>query len=735
MHEIEIVNESRRRFLQAGTGLTLAVYLNRGQAAPAAAASGKTGAAAPGAVEFEPNAFVRIGEDNSVTIIAKHLEMGQGTYTGLATLVAEELDAAWPQIRVEGAPADPKRYNNLLWGPMQGTGGSSAMANSFEQMRRAGAAARFMLVAAAAADWSVPAREIAVKNGVVSHAASNRQASFGELSARAALQAAPQPEEIALKNPRDFVYIGKQSPRQDSKPKIDGSARFTSDVKLPGMLTALVAHPPRFGATVKSFDAAEAKAIAGVVEVVEIQNGVAVLANDFWSATKGRDALKLTWDERRAFKLGTDEILDQYKTLARTPGAVARTEGDAAKAMGRATRRIEAAFEFPYLAHAAMEPMNCVVRLTGDQCELWNGEQAQTGDQMNVSKLLGIPPENVKINMLYAGGSFGRRANPHSDYVLEAVQIAKAINGRAPVKMIWTREDDMRAGQYRPLFYHTLRAGLDEDGNLVAWQHRLVGQSIAEGTMFAGMIKNGIDATSVEGAATLPYAIPNLRVDLHTASYPVPVQWWRSVGSTHTAFSTEVFLDEVAHAADKDPVEFRRSLLKDHPRHLAVLDLAASKAGWGQPLPARAGTRRGRGIALHESFGTVVAEVADVSVNADGSFKVDRVVCAVDCGIAINPSIVRAQMEGGIGFGLSAALYSAITLKDGQVQQSNFDDYPLLRMGEMPQVEVHIVASSANPSGVGEPGVPPIAPAVVNALFAATGKRLRTLPLRTQDLV
>jgi isoquinoline 1-oxidoreductase beta subunit len=736
MREINIVNESRRRFLQAGAGLTLAVYLPNSHAAQVAAAPGKTGSAAPAAATgFEPNAFVRIGEDNSVTVVAKHLEMGQGTYTGLATLVAEELDAAWPQISVEGAPADAKRYNNLLWGPMQGTGGSSAMANSFEQMRRAGAAARFMLVAAAAAEWSVPAKDITVKNGIVSHAASNRQASFGELAARAALQEAPQPEDIKLKHPKDFVYIGKQSPRQDSKPKINGSAQFTSDVKLPGMLTAVVAHPPRFGATVKSFDAAGAKAIAGVVDVVEIQNGVAVLAKDFWSASKGRDALKVTWDESKAFKLGTSDILDHYKTLARSPGAIAHTAGDATKSMGRAAKRVEAAFEFPYLAHAAMEPLNCVVKLTGDQCEIWNGEQAQTGDQINVSKLLGIPIENVKINMLYAGGSFGRRSNPHSDYVLEAVQIAQAIKGRVPVKMIWTREDDMRAGQYRPLFYHTLRAGLDGDGNLVAWQHRLVGQSIVAGTSFAGMIKNGIDATSVEGAANLPYAIPNMLVDLHTPSYPVPVQWWRSVGSSHTAFSTEVFFDEVAHAADKDPVEFRRTLLKNHPRHLAVLDLAASKAGWGKPLAAKAGTRRGRGIALHESFGTVVAEVAEVSVNADGSFKVDRVVCAVDCGIAINPSIVRAQMEGGIGFGLSAALHSAVTLKDGQVEQSNFDDYPLLRMGEMPQVEVHIVASGANPSGVGEPGVPPIAPAVVNALFAATGKRLRNLPLRTQDLV
>lgn len=730
MSDINIVNESRRRFLQAGAGLTLAVYVHGGHAALAAAA-------APAAViEFEPNAFVRIGENNTVTIIAKHLEMGQGTYTGLATLVAEELDAAWQQIKVEGAPADARRYNNLLWGPMQGTGGSTAMANSFEQMRRAGAAARYMLVAAAAAEWSVPAKEITVKNGIVSHAASNRQANFGELSAKAAMQAAPQPEDITLKEPKDFVYIGKQSPRQDSKPKINGSALFTSDVKLPGMLTALVARAPRFGASVKSFDASSAKAIAGVQDVVAIPNGVAVLAKDFWAAKKGRDALKIEWDESKAFKLSTQDMLAHYKNLARSPGTVAHKAGDAEKTLGRAAKRLEATFEFPYLAHAAMEPLDCVVKLNGKQCEIWNGEQSQTTDQLNVARFLGTQPEDVKINMLYAGGSFGRRANPRSDYVLEAVQIAKAINGRAPVKMIWTREDDLRAGQYRPLFYHTLRAGLDASGNLVAWQHRLVGQSILADTAFEGaMKKNGIDFTSVEGAANLPYAIPNMLVDLHTPKYPVPVQWWRSVGSTHTAFSTEVFFDEVAHAAGKDPVAFRRALLAKHPRHLAVLDLAASKAGWGKPLPAKAGMRRGRGVAVHASFGSVVAQIAEISVKADGSFKVDRVVCAVDCGIAINPSIVRAQMEGGIGFGLSAALHSAVTLKDGQVEQSNFHDYPLLRMSEMPQVEVHIVPSSANPSGVGEPGVPPIAPAVANALFAATGKRLRNLPLQAKDLV
>ncbi len=729
MSEIKIVNESRRRFLQAGAGLTLAIYLPTSHAAPVAAATGKIAPAA--AASFEPNAFVRIGEDNTVTVIAKHLEMGQGTYTGLATLVAEELDAAWSQIKVEGAPADAKRYNNLLWGQTQGTGGSTAMANSYEQMRRAGATARYMLIAAAAEAWSVPAKEITIKNGSVSHAASKHQASFGELAAKAAAQPVPEPEDIKLKDAKDFVYIGKQAPRQDSKPKINGSAQYTSDVTLPGMLIAVVARAPRFGASVKSFDASKAKAIPGVVDVVAIPHGVAVLAKDFWAAKKGRDALMITWDESKAFNLSSSELLDRYKNLARSPGTLAHQSGDAEKAMGRATKRLEAAFELPYLAHAAMEPLNCVVKLSGKQCEIWNGEQSQTNDQNNVAKFLGIQPEDVKINMLYAGGSFGRRSNPGSDYVLEAVQIAKAINGRAPVKMLWTREDDMRAGQYRPLFYHTLRAGLDAQGNLVAWQHRLVGQSILAATGFKG----AIDFTSVEGAANLPYAIPNMLVDLHTPKYPVPVQWWRSVGSSHTAFSTEVFFDEVAHAAGKDAVALRRALLQKQPRHLAVLELAAQKSDWAKPLAAKPGVRRGRGIALHKSFNSVVAQVAEVSVKPDGSFKVDRVVCVVDCGVAINPSIIKAQMEGGIGFGLSAALSGAITFKEGYVEQSNFSDYPVLRMSEMPHVEVHIAPSTANPSGVGEPGVPPIAPAVANALFAATGKRLRQLPFQTKDLV
>ena len=718
----------RREFLKAGAGLTLGFYLPAGAAQMSG--PGKTaGAAAAGA--FAPNAFVRIGTDDMVTVIVKHLEMGQGTYTGLPTLVAEELDADWAQIRVEGAPADASRYNNLFWGPAQGTGGSTATANSYEQLRKAGAAARAMLVAAAAADWKVPADAITVEKGVVAHKASGRKARFGKLAAKAASM--PVPSEVTLKDPGQFRYIGKHVPRKDTHDKINGKARFTIDVKLPGMLTAVVAHPPLFGAKVKSFDAAKAKAVKGVVDVVQIPTGVAVLASDFWSARQGRDALTVEWDESAANKLGSAEMSAQYRELARKPGAVARKDGDAEQAYAGGAKKMEAVFEFPYLAHAAMEPLNCVVKLGTDSCEVWNGEQFQTGDQAAIAAVLGLKPEQVAINMLYAGGSFGRRANPHSDYLLEAVQIAKAINGpeskNRPVKMQWTREDDMQAGYYRPLYYHALAAALDAQGKPVAWKHRIVGQSIIAGTAFeGGMVKNGVDVTSVEGASTLPYEIPNLLVDLHTTKIGVPVQWWRSVGSTHTAFSTETFIDELAAAAGTDPVEYRRALLAKHPRHLGVLNLAAQKAGWGKPLPKG----RGRGIAVHESFNTFVAEAAEVTVKSDGSFSVDRVVCAVDCGVAINPDVIRAQMEGGIGFGLAAALHGAITLKDGRVEQSNFHDYPVLRINEMPQVEVHIVPSSEKPTGVGEPGVPPLAPAVANAIFAATGKRLRNLPLKLQ---
>ncbi|MGD8842946.1 MAG: xanthine dehydrogenase family protein molybdopterin-binding subunit [Gammaproteobacteria bacterium] len=726
-------NLDRRRFLVvsagAGAGLTLGVLLPaRGRedtpAQRAAAGPGKAGGETVEPADFAPNAFVRVGSDDSVTVIAKHLEMGQGTWTGLATVVAEELDAAWEQVRVEAAPADAELYNNLFWGKVQGTGGSTSLANSWEQLRKAGAAAREMLVAAAAQAWNVPAGEISVTAGVVSHAAGGHRASFGQLAERAAQQ--PVPEDVLLKDPSEFRLIGTRLPRKDSRAKCNGTAQFTQDVQLPGMLTAVVAHPQRFGARVKAFDATAARAMAGVEQVLAVPGGVAVLAKDFWSAKKGRDALQIEWDESGAYTDGTAEILARYRELAEQPGSVARSDGDSAGALQAAQTRLGTLIEFPYLAHAAMEPLNCVVQRTPEGVEVWNGEQYQTPDQAALAGLFGIEPRRVKINMLYAGGSFGRRANPQSDYVLEAAHIVKASGTRAPVKLQWTREDDMRAGYYRPLFVHKLEAGLDAAGKPVAWRHRLVGQSIIAGTAFEGaLIKDGIDVTSVEGAANMPYDIPNIRVELHSPELPVPVQWWRSVGSTHTAFAVETFIDRLARAAGRDPVDFRRALLKEHPRHLGVLELAAKKAGWGKALPAG----RGRGIAVHESFNSYVAQVAEVTLHSDNGFTVDRVVIAVDCGIAVNPDVVRAQMEGGMGFGLAPALASEITLEQGRVVQSNFHDYQVLRIDRMPRVEVYIVPSAQPPTGVGEPATPVIAPAVANALSAATGQHFERLPL------
>jgi isoquinoline 1-oxidoreductase beta subunit len=721
---------TRREFLKAvgvaGAGLTLGISLSPAAAAVQAGrpSIGKSNGA------FAPNAFIRINPDSSIAVVIKHLEMGQGTYTGLATLLAEELDADWSQIVAEGAPADASRYNNLLMGPTQGTGGSTAIANSFEQMRRAGAVAKAMLVAAAAAKWDVPAATITVQDGIVRHAISGRRATFGELSVLAAGQPVPDPQSVTLKDPRDFRYIGKSLPRKDIG-KTDGTAIFTQDIRMADMLTAVVLHPPRFGAKAKTIRDQQARDSSGVVDVLQIPSGVAVLATDFWSAKKGRDLLEVDWDESEAVRKSSTNLMDEYKVLAGKPGPAARNDGDAGAALAGAAKVIEATYEFPYLAHATMEPMNCVVQVSEGSCEIWNGAQLHTVDQALVASVLGIRAEQVTINTLYAGGSFGRRANPHSDYVVEATHIAKAKKG-TPVKLVWTREDDTRAGYFRPMYVHRIRGALDADGNPVAWEQRVVGQSILAGTPFEEFaVKDGIDASSVEGASTLPYKVPNLRVDLHTVDAGVPVQWWRSVGHTHTAYSTETFIDELAAAAGRDPVEFRTALLQDHPRHLGVLKLAAEKANWGSPLPEG----RARGIAVHESFNSFVAQVAEVSLQDDGGFRVERVVCAVDCGIAVNPDVIVAQMESGIGYGLSPLLMSEITLDDGKVVQSNFHDYQVLRINQMPAIEVHIVPSAEPPTGVGEPGTPVIGPAVANALFAATGKPFHRLPLRMEKAV
>lgn len=733
---METINTSRRHFFKVAAAvagsLTLGVYWNVAQAETAAekpvAGPGEAGSTEVKPTLADPNAFIRIDPDSTIHIIVKHMEMGQGSHTGLATLIADEMDADWAQVRAENAPADASRYGNMAFGGIQGTGGSTSMANSYLQMRQAGAAAKTMLIGAAAALWSVPVSEITVKAGIVSHP-SGKTAKFGELAEAAQKQPVPSPEQLKLKTPEQFIYIGKpELQRVDIMGKVNGSAQFTQDVQLPDMLTAVVAHAPLFGATVKSVDDAAAKAIKGVQAVVTLPDAVAVIATDFWSAKQGRDALKITWDDSKAYKVSSADQLARYQKLSETAGKETSRTGNAAEALGSAAKVVKANYSFPYLAHAAMEPMNCVVQLADKSCELWYGAQLQTIDQTKVSELLGIEPAQVKINSLYAGGSFGRRGNPHSDYILEAVAIAKGSALSVPIKMVWTREDDMRRGHYRPMFFHSLQAGLDKENKLSAWQQRLVGQSIMAGTPMAMMITDGYDPVSIEGAGE-PYAIPNKLIELHTPEdIPVTVQWWRSVGHTHTAYATECFMDEMASNAGKDPVEFRRDLLKDAPRHLAVLNLAAEKAGWSSPLPKG----RGRGIAVVESFNSYVAEVAEVTVKDDGSFTVDKVIVAVDCGLAVNPGVIQAQMMGGVGFALSAALGEKITLKDGKVEQSNFHDYTPLRMGQMPVVEVHILPSQENPSGVGEPGVPPLAPAVANALFAVTGKRHYELPLGTK---
>jgi isoquinoline 1-oxidoreductase beta subunit len=717
------VRPSRRTFLKAA-GAVAAVGLTVGF--EWAGMGRRTLAATMPDATFAPNAFLRVAPDNSVTVIAKHVEMGQGAYTGIATIVAEELDANWQDVRVESAPADAKRYANLAFGTIQGTGGSSAMANSWMQLREAGAKARAMLVSAAAAQWQVPAAALTTRDGSVHHAATNRTATYGSLASAAAR--VPVPDKVTLKSPKDFRLIGHQLPRVDVPPKTNGTAQFTLDVTFPGMLVALLQRPPLFGATVRSFDATAAKAVAGVVSVVQVPGGVAVVAKGFWAAKQGRDALKVEWDDSKAEKRSSDAIMAEYRQLAEQSGASARKEGDATQALAGAAKKISATYSFPYLAHAPMEPLDAVVRLTADSCEIWAGDQFQTVDQGNAARTAGLDPQQVKIHTLYAGGSFGRRANTRSDYIVEAVSIAKALGANGtPVKLQWTREDDIHGGLYRPMYFHKLDAGLSSDGKLVGWRHRIVGQSILAGTPFAAvMVKNGIDGTSVEGAANVAYAIPNISVELTTTQTGVPVLWWRVVGSSHTAFAVEAFIDEAAHAAGKDPFVFRRDLLEHEPRMRGVLELAAEKAGWDPAKPLPKG--RGRGIAVAEAFKTFVAQVAEVSVDKDGNVKVDRVICAVDCGTPINPDIIAAQMEGGIGFGLGAALHSAITLKDGRVEQNNFDAYKVLRIAEMPKVDVHIVQSGEAPTGVGEPGVAPVGPAVANAIFAATGKRLHSLP-------
>lgn len=671
--------------------------------------------------------YVRVGSDNTVTVYLRHIEFGQGVSTGLTTIVAEEIDADWSQMRFEHSPADDAKYGNPVFGGMMGTGGSTAIFSSWSQLRAAGASAREMLRQAAAARFGVDAAEVLMVKGKAM--AGGKSASYGELAVEAARLTPPAADTLQYKDASAYEFIGKEREaskgfgRLDSADKINAKAQYALDYHPEGTLVALLARSPKFGGKVAGFDDAATKAVKGVTDVVQISNGVAVVATDFWSAKKGRDALKITWDDSAAETRSSDQIFADYRKLLTRAGHDARKEGKGAAALRGEGEVITTDFEFPYLAHAPMEPLNCVVEYKpGESAVIHSGSQMPTADKGAAVAVLGLKPEQVTVVTMLAGGSFGRRATQDADLMTEATQIAKAINGKAPLKLMWTREDDIRAGKYRPMAVHRMTARLNK-GAIEAWGDRTAIQSIMAGTPF--LPAGAPDLSSIEGGFDIPYAIANITADVHWPTSPVSTLWWRSVGHTHTAYAKEHFFDVAARKLGKDPVALRRELLAAHPRLLGVLNLAAEKAGWDTPLPAG----KFRGVAVHHSFSSYVAEVAEVSVAADGTFHVDRVVCAVDCGIVINPDIVRAQMEGGIGYGLSAILGEQVTLKDGAPVQTNFFDYGVMRMAQMPKVEVHIVPSSEPPTGVGEPGVPPIGPAVANALLAATGKTYAKLPL------
>ena len=698
-------NESRRDFMKTGAALSGGLVI--GFVIPVASRLAQAAA-----TTFKPNAYIRITSDDAVTVVVGLSEMGQGVLTSIPMLVAEELEADWSKIRIEQAPADPA-FKNPIFG-VQATGGSTSVRGHWEPMRKAGATGREMLIAAAADTWKVDPSSCRAERGMVIHS-SGKKLSYGKLASKAATL--PVPTDVKLKDPKDFKILGKGAKRLDSPGKVNGTAKFGMDVHLPGMLTAVVAHSPVAGGKVKSFDADKAKAVRGVKHVVQIGSGVAVVADGYWAAKQGRDALEIQWDEGANAALSSETIRKALGELADKGGAVARKDGDVAAAT--AAKKLEAVYEAPYLAHACMEPMNCTASVKPDAVEIWAGTQAQGINQAVLSQVAGVKPEQVKVNTMLLGGGFGRRFG--QDFAIDAVSISKAVG--APVKLIYSREDDMKGHFYRPASYVKFSAGLDQAGNPVMFSARVACSSISKAAGFPH--KDGVDSFAVEGIKELPYDCPNVQVEWSEYQSGIGVWFWRSVGHSQNFFFSESFVDEMAAAAGKDPFEYRRALLAKQPRHKAVLEMAAAKAGWGTPLPAG----RARGIAVCESFGSFVSEVAEVSLGSDGKVRVHRVVCAVDCGMTANPDIIKRQMESAIMFGLSAALYGKITIKDGRVEQSNFHDYPVVRMNEAPQVEVHIVPSSEKPGGVGEPGTPPIAPAVANALFALTGKRIRSLPI------
>ncbi len=704
-----------RRTLLKG-GLTLGAGLVIGFELPL---SRQARAQQPGM--FAPNQWLKIDRDGIVTITNSVPEMGQGSMTTMPMIVADELDADWGKIKVEQAPANPALYANPVT-KTQSYGGSRGVRDHLEMWRKAGAAARTMLKQAAAQEWGVPESEVDTEPGTVIHRPSGRKLMYGQLVDRAAQL--PVPQDPKLKTKDQFRYIGKEGiARLDIPLKTDGKAIYGIDVKVPGAQVGSIERCPVFGGKVETFDASAAKAIKGVSHVVQVTNGIAVVGDSFWSVMKGRRALKVKWNEGPLANLSSAEITRGYQDLAKQPGQVARKEGDAEKVLGGGGKVIEAVYQVPFLEHACMEPMNCTASVKADRCEVWVPTQNPGGHQALAAKITGLPLEKVTINTTLLGGGFGRRGEP--DFVTDAVETSKAIGG--PVKIIWTREDDLQHGFYRPATYNVFKAALDAQGTPTAWWNRIVGPGILiqKGRAPAG----SIDPAAVEGARNHPYDIPNILVEWKEKDFGVPVGFWRSVGSSQNAFITESFIDELAHAAGKDPYEYRRALLGKAKRHKTVLETAATKANWGAPLPAG----RARGIAVAFSYGSYAAHVAEVSVTPDGQLRVHKLVCAIDCGIAVNPDQVRAQMEGGAVYAMTG-LFDQITLEKGRVQQSNFHDYPMLRIAEAPVVETHIVDSGEAPGGLGEPGVPPVAPSICNAVFALTGKRIRTLPIRPEDL-